>query len=364
MVRRGAGASRRCLLLAVLLGALASACAAPAAPSAATATPAAPAAGAADSPTATPPAAVPIPLKIPYTAISGSSWPVWIAQDAGYFAEQGLDVDLEYVASGAPAMQSMLSGEVGIVPTLAAPIVINAVLEGADAVLIGATNNTVAFALMVAPAIGSYADLSGKRLGVSRLGSASDAAVRFALGKWGLRPDDDVAILQMGGIPAILAGMQSGAIDGGALSPPTDLQARQAGYHELADLGALGLDYPQTTIATTRAFLREHEAVARRYLRATVEAVHLLKTDAARAQAIFGKYTNTSDPAILDGAYRVFVDKTAAVPYVRPAAVQTALAEVAQEHPRAASLRVDDFVDNHYLEELEASGFVQRLYGR
>src|SRR3954469_8128852 len=236
---------RRGVILIGLLGMLAAACAAPPAREADRSPAGLPRPGIEASVAAATPPLAPIRLKVPYTAISGSSWPGWIAQDAGFFASYGLDVELEYLASGAPALQSMLSGETGIVPTLAAPPVISAVLGGADAVLIGATNNTVAFTLMVTPDIGSYADLRDRRLGVSRLGSASDAAVRFALGKWGLRPDEDVAIVQMGGLPAILAGMQSGAIHGGALSPPTDLQARQAGYHALADLGALGLDYPQ-----------------------------------------------------------------------------------------------------------------------
>ena len=65
---------------------------------------------------------------------------------------------------------------------LAAPPSISAVLAGADAVLIGATNNTVVFTLMVTPDIGSYADLRDRRAGGAPLGSASDAAVRFALG--------------------------------------------------------------------------------------------------------------------------------------------------------------------------------------
>jgi ABC-type nitrate/sulfonate/bicarbonate transport system substrate-binding protein len=238
------------------------------------------------------------------------------------------------------------------------------VLGGADALIVGATNNTVTFSLMTVPGIREYADLRGKRLGISRLGSSSDSAARFALAKWGLRPDDDVAIVQMGGIPEILAGLQAGAVDAGVLSTPTDLHARRAGYQELADLGALGIDYPQTTIATTRTYLRANEDVVRRYLRATAEAVHLMKTDAVRAQAIFGKYTQTSDPEILEAAYRAYVDKTDAVPAARPAAMQVALVEVAQNDPRAAAARVDDFVDNRYVQELEASGYLQQLYGR
>src|SRR5262249_17469254 len=86
-------------------------------------------------------------------------------------------------------------------------------------------------------------------------------------------------------------------------------------------------------------------------------------TDPARAQAIFGKYTETTDPAILEGAYQVFAAKTDAVPYVRAAAVQTAIAEVAQEDPRAADLRAEDFVDNRYVQAIEETGFIRELYG-
>src|SRR5205085_10166022 len=102
---------------------------------------------------------------------------------------------------------SLLGGEVAFIPTASAPTVGQAVLAGADAVIIGATNNTVIFSLMAAPSIREYADLRGKRLGVSRLGSSSDSAARSALTKWGLRPEEDVTIVQMGGIPELLAGM-------------------------------------------------------------------------------------------------------------------------------------------------------------
>ncbi len=347
-----------------LLAALAVACGAPAAPTAgkpAAVTQGPPAVATAAAPTAAP---APTQLKAIYTALSGSTWPLWIAQDAGLLARNGINADLEYVVSSTTAMQALLSGEVAFIATASAPSVVQAALGGADAVIVGATNNTVIFTLMAAPGIREYADLRGKRLGVSRLGSSSDSAARSALGKWGLRPDDDVTIVQMGGIPEILAGMQAGAVEAGVLSTPTDLYAKRAGFHELADLGAIGIDYPQTAIATTRGYVRANEDVVRRYLRATVEAVHLLKTDPAQAQAIFGKYANTTDPEILQATYQAYADKTDAVPYARPAAMQVALSEVAQTDPRAAAAKVDDFVDNRYVQELEASGFIQQLYGR
>jgi len=261
-------------------------------------------------------------------------------------------------------MQAMLGGDLPIAHALAAPTVIQVVLSGADAVLIAATGNTVLFKLMVTPDVADLADLRGRRLGVSRFGSSSDTALRYALGQWGLRVGEDVAVLQMGGIPEILAGMQGGAVQGGPLSSPTDLRALQAGYRELADLSTIGFEYPQTTTATTRAFLQSNPDTVRRYLRAVVEAIRVLKTEPAQSQAIFGKYTDTTDPAFLESSYQAYADKTEAVPLIRPSAVQVAIAEVAQSDPRANDLKMDDFVDNRYVQELESSGFIQRLYGR
>jgi ABC-type nitrate/sulfonate/bicarbonate transport system substrate-binding protein len=336
---------------------------APAAPAASAAGGGGPAVASA-APTAAAAAPAPARIRIVYTAVSGSIWPLWIAQDAGLLAKHGIEADLEYVASSTTAMQAMLSGEVALIPSISAPTVVQAVLAGSDAVIVGATNNTVIFYLMATPEIREVGDLRGKRLGITRLGASTDAAARFALNKWGLRPDEDVAIIQMGGVPEILAGMQAGAVQAGVLSSPTNLHARQAGYHELADLGTIGLDYPQTAIGTTRSFLRGNEDVVRRYLRATVEAVHLMKTDPERSKAIFGKWTETTDPAMLEGAYRAYVDKTESVPYIKPAAMQLAVAEVAQTDPRAASAKLEDFMDNRYVEELESSGFVRQVLGR
>src|SRR3954471_9410308 len=119
---------RRGVILIGLLGMLAAACAAPPAREADRSPSGLPRPGIEASVAAATPPLAPIRLKVPYTAISRSRWPVWKAQRAGFFANYGLDVELEYLVSGPPAMQSMLSGETGIVPTLAEPPVISAVL--------------------------------------------------------------------------------------------------------------------------------------------------------------------------------------------------------------------------------------------
>jgi hypothetical protein len=99
-----------------LLAALLIACAAPATPP-----PAAPVAGSpaavaperlAAAPAAAPTAApAPASIKVVYTALSGSTWPLWIAQDAGFLEQNAIGADLQYVVSSTTAMQSLLGAE-------------------------------------------------------------------------------------------------------------------------------------------------------------------------------------------------------------------------------------------------------------
>src|SRR5205823_2224137 len=83
-------------------------------------------------------------------------------------------------------------------------------------------------------------------------GAISDFAVRLALKKWGLNPERDVSILQIGTTQDTLRAMQTKMLDAGVLSGTASLMARKAGFRELADLADLGLHYPMAPIGTTK----------------------------------------------------------------------------------------------------------------
>lgn len=303
-------------------------------------------------------------LKIAYSALSGSSFPTWIAKDARLFEKYGLSADLIYIPSSSLALQAMLGGNIHIIPTASAPTIMQAKVQGADTVLIGATNNTVTFFFMVTPDITKPQDLKGKKVAVSRFGASSDTALRYALEKWGLEVGRDITILQMGGIPEILAGMKSRAVSGGPLSSPTDLKARKEGFKELVDLGQIGLDYPQTCIAVSQGYIQRQRDDVRNYIKATIEAVHLMYTNKELAMKVFGKYTKTGDRGILEAAYHTYLDKTEKVPYIKRSAVKLAIDLLAEKDPKFRSARPEDFIDNSIVKEIEDSGFVKELYGK
>jgi ABC-type nitrate/sulfonate/bicarbonate transport system substrate-binding protein len=118
------------------------------------------------------------------------------------FEKNGLDVTMIYVDGGSKATQALMSGDVPIAQVGGnAPVV--ARLRGADVTLIAGLLNVLAYSMIVSPEIKKPEDLKGKKLSVSRFGSNSDYATRKILLKWGLKPDIDVAVLQIpGGQPA------------------------------------------------------------------------------------------------------------------------------------------------------------------
>src|SRR4029453_16343897 len=137
-----------------------------------------------------------------------------------------------------------------------------------------------------APEITSPAQLKGKKLGVTRYGATSDFAVRLALKKWGLNPDRDVAILQVGTGQDTVRAMQTKMLDAGVLSGTSSLIARKLGFGGLGDLVDLGLHYPMSAMGTTKSYLQKNEGIVKEFMLAYIEAIHDFKRNKEAALAV------------------------------------------------------------------------------
>ena len=293
-----------------------------------------------------------------YTAISGAFGGQWVAQEAGYFARHGLDMSLTFVSSSSKLAPAMVAGEIPLA-VMGGEAVVNAALGGADMVFVAGVLNRPMFFVVVTPDIQRPEDLRGKALAVSRFGASSDFATRLALRHWGLVPIRDVAVLQLGGIPEILAGMKAGAVKGGALSPPTNVRARREGYRELVNTAELGF-FPHDAIVTTRAFLREHEDVVRSFIKAYAEGVHRYKADKAFATDVLKKYTKVSDPELLEQTHDISAPLLEGAPlHLDPRGIQAVLDF--STNPKAKAAKPEDFMALRLLREIEQSGFFQAL---
>ncbi len=301
-------------------------------------------------------------LKVAYPTTIGAMSVLWVTKEARLFEKQGLDVELIYIAGSSTVAQAMLAKEIPV-SEIAIPAVVQANLAGADMVMLAGPNHKPGQKLMVKPEIKNLESLKGKKIGISRFGTSDDFLLRYALTLWNLRADRDVAMIQLGGAPEILAGLSSGTVDGGLLSSPLHLRAVKLGLSLLADLSNSGIDYQGAGAVTTRSFIRDNPETIRRYVRAYAEGLHRFKTDKSFSLKVLAKYTRIAEPEALEETYQHYAIKVMPkIPYPTTKGIQTVLDEIGSRNPKAKTLSPASVVDVTFLRDLEQSGFFKKLY--
>jgi NitT/TauT family transport system substrate-binding protein len=309
------------------------------------------------------PAAQPLKkIAIAYSGISASQSPAWIAYEQGLFKKYGLDVQLIFIEAGSRTVQTLVSGDVAAAQ-VAGTSVMQSNLQGSGVVMIAGFLNTMDYKFIVARDITRPDQLKGKAVAVSRVGSSSDFATRYALEKYGLIPDKDVMILQIGSQPARFSAMETGQIQGVMIAIPLTAKAKKMGLNTLADLQMLGLEYQHTGLAVTRSLIKTEPDLVRNILRGFVEGIHYMKRHRKESIALLAKYLKTDDPDALDEAYESVIQALIPEkPYPTLKGIDTILRELGVKDPNARSARPEQFVDLTFIKELDSSGFIDRLY--
>lgn len=301
-------------------------------------------------------------LRVVYSAIGGSQSSLWIPYEAGIFRKYGLDLELLYAGGGSLAAQVVVSGEapVGI---FTGASVVSANLSGGDLVTIASGMNVVPFFLIAAPEIKQIEKLKGKRVAVTRFGSSTHLAVRFAAEHWPIKPERDFAVIQVGGQPEMMAALKSGAVQAAMLNAEFAILARKEGFRELVDVAAIGMVFPTSSLNTTRFFIRSREDTVRRFVRAFAEGAHYAKRHRAESIETLKKYMKKQDPAFLESVYDLYVMRyLPRVPHPSIEAVRTVISQLGERDPRVRGARPEQFIEPRFMQELEQEGFIERLW--
>ena len=298
-------------------------------------------------------------IRVGYSAMSGSMAWLWTAKEGGHFDRHGLKVDLVYIGGTAQLLQSMLAGEIAF-GIGGGPALINANLQRRSIVGIAGTLNRMVMKIMAAPQIKGPPDLRGKRIAITRYGTITDFSARLFLKNWAPAAEKDAVILQVGSIPNVLASLQSGTSQLGALSPPAHLQAERLGFVELMDLSKKDIYYPYTYIAASAGFLENNPKLATAFVAGAAEGIRRFKTDKAFAKRQVGKYLRVEDDKVLEETHRLFAELFETVPYIKREGF-TSLAQIlAESDPKIASFKVDSIIDDRFVRELETSGAIKK----
>lgn len=296
--------------------------------------------------------------------VAGLSGPLahaFIPKDSGLYENYGLNVELVFFQGGTQLIQATLAGGVQFAVT-GGPEIINGRLGGSDLTMILGYMNTLPYSIAAAKNVTKFEQLNGGKAAVSKFGSTSDLAMRYALERHGLTPNKDVAVIQLGDQTTRFAGLTGGSVQATVISPPFDITAKKLGYHVLADMADLRLPYQHETVATTEKLLREKPDTARKFMRGFLAGIHLWMTDEKRTKEILAKRLKITDRDILDETYKAYKKLTERKPYPTLKGIEFQLGEAARTNPKAKGAKPEDFINIAILKELDQSGFIDGLH--
>ena len=231
--------------------------------------------------------------------------------------------------------------------------------------MVGTTINVIPMSLVTTPDISGPQDLKGKTFGVTRFGSLTELGLRKAMSEFGLDPTKDIKMIQTGGVPENLLFMQQGVIKGALISSPTLEKAKEVGYKEFLNLGAIKYRYPGTALVTTETFIRNRPQILNRFLKATLEGIKYAKANPDFTVRVLGKYTRSSDTQLLTSAFKSYVlGYIRDIPTITAAEMESVLEDVSARNPKAKGADPKQFYDPAPLDQLAREGFIKELYPR
>ena len=325
------------------------------------AAPSAAAVGSSAATTAPTPAPTLTKVKLGWVSVSAANSAIWSAEEGGYLKKYGLDAEVLGIADSTQAVAAMLAGDVPLNCGLSGTAIVASVLGGSDLVILAATVATFPNSLYGKASIPNVAALKGAKIGVTRIGTASDTAARYGLRSGGVDAKD-VQFISTGGLRETIAALQAGQIDAGALSPPETLIARDLGFKEIVNVGTLGIEYVYNGVATSKAYAQKNPGVVEAALKAVVEGEHRFRTDPDFGKKLIAARAKITDARQIEETYSLFA-KTylKEPPFVTDAAIQSVLDDLAATNPKAKGADLKLFVDQSWMKKLDDSGFIKGL---
>jgi len=299
-------------------------------------------------------------LRIGYGAPTVTMAPLWIAQEGKIFPRNGLEVEVLYLES-ALVQRALIAGEIHF-GEMTGALLSAPRLQGADVVMVLGFIDRLLFRLVTRPEIKSAADLKGKRIGTSRFGAAIDRALRLLLPRLGVNPEKEVTFVQIGSEATLFTALLGKVVDATLLQPPRYKKAVDAGMNVLANLEEMNIPFQHTGLVTTERFVGKNQDIARRVVKSFVDAIHLMRTNPEVAKKAINRHMRLNDERELEETYQLLKRVALIKPYPTLDGIKTILNDLGDQIPAAKTADPKAFVDTRFLEELDKSGYIDRLY--
>ena len=293
-------------------------------------------------------------INVVWTSEVGQFAPLWVTKEAKLFEKYGNQVQLIFIQGASSAAAALSSGDAQV--GMFSPQVVVST-PALDLVMFGRLGNTMDNRIYARKGIKSLKEV--KRLAISRFGSNADFAARYLLQREGLRPDTDVALLQVGNQANRIAAVETTNADAAMLTPPMTLQARKLGMTLIADASKLGIPYSSLFFVSRRPYMTKNRADLLNFTKAMIEGVHYYKANKEFSMKVIGKYMKVEDREVIEENFREY--DFPLKPYPAKEYFALPIQEVGKKDPKVLKEDPDRFADQSLVKELDASGFIDKL---
>jgi ABC-type nitrate/sulfonate/bicarbonate transport system substrate-binding protein len=212
-------------------------------------------------------------------------WPFYIAVHKGFFAAEGIDLELNFAHSGVAVIQQLTAGSLDVALSVGITEPIHAIDKGAPLALIRVVGDAAPYVLMGKPGLKTIADLKGKTVSISRVGDISSVYFERMMAANGLNKGD-YDVISAGVAASRYAALRAGVADAAWLLPPLNFHAAATGYITLGLAANYVKDLPFTGMAVLKRWAAAHVPVAKRLLSATDRSIAWFADASHRGEAI------------------------------------------------------------------------------
>jgi NitT/TauT family transport system substrate-binding protein len=310
-----------------------------------------------------------IPVTVELGDVSLTKLPFIMAADAGIYEKNGLKVS-QFITPGAAAavrgsgvavppenVRSNVIGEINIGGGSPTMVRMTSVATAPHRVILATTDDVSRFHIISRTDITRGEDLKGKRIGYGNLGALDHLSMVLYLRTLGLNPDRDVSMLANGNGPQSIV---RGLVDAFAGTDIALSESKKLGLRDLVDLWPYHFMMPGSGVNALADWLPKNRDTAARFMKATVEAIALMKTDKKAAFVSMQKWYGISDPDKLEAVYAQ-AKELPSKPY--PSIEGLKVMQSVYTWREITIHRPEDFTDPSFVAVLDKSGYIDSLYG-
>jgi NitT/TauT family transport system substrate-binding protein len=308
-------------------------------------------------------ASAPVKLILGYAALNARISPLWLAQEQGYLAKYGLQVEQVYLRGAPTLVAGLASGDIqlgrsGGSATLAA------VGAGYDFKIVATFSSRNTYDFIARPNIKRPEDLRGKKITLTSIGGTTWMGVLLWLEHFGLDQQRDNILLQVIGDQNIQAqAVETGIADAAALDGVYSRRLKQKGFTVLGEYSDLNQRIIGQAMIVPQVFLTQRPDIVESYLKAEIEALAfaLAPKNKPAVLKMLMKRLKT-DAANAEEGYQDLLKGVDRKPFPSLDGLRNVQRMLKIRTPKIGEIKAEEVIDPRIMRKLDDSGFIDRAY--